>query len=443
MAEKRTGIGRFFWFGVAVVSIAIAALIAPFFIPLGRFLPEITAQASAALGQPVAIDSIALRLLPSPRVALSGLRIGKDRDVEVADLQVVPALLSLFGERKVISEIRAVKVRVKESALALASAPRKGTGGDIAIRRVVLREVLLEHASITLPEFDLQLRLGDGWALDEARLEMRDGSLKLLLDPQDSGDAKLEFEAKKWRLPAGAPLVVDALKGQGTLRKSTLQVPAFDGRLYGGKFAGVLKADWTRQIQIGGSFDVSGLDIAALQAALGKKPALTGRLEAKGSYSANAKAVDQLAGAIVVEAPFKVHNGALQGFDLSQAVNVFTGKMSGGQTRFDELSGKLALRGKRVRVNDLCAKSSVLTAGGVVEKAPDDHLSGRLDVSISGSRGWVGVPVALGGTLANPYVTPTRGATIGAVVGTVLLPGIGTTLGARAGAATEKTSGCR
>jgi hypothetical protein len=107
------------------------------------------------------------------------------------------------------------------------------------------------------------------------------------------------------------------------------------------------------------------------------------------------------------------------------------------------LSGKLAVRGKRVRVDDLCAKSSVLTAGGVVERAPNDRLSGRLDVSISGSRGWVGVPVALAGTVANPSVTPTRSATIGAVVGTVLLPGIGTTLGARAGAATEKRSGCR
>lgn len=443
MAEKKAGARRFFWFGIAVASIAVAALVAPFFIPLGRFLPEITAQASAALGQPVEIDSIALRLLPSPRVVLSGLRIGKDRDVEVADLQVVPALFSLFGERKVISELRAVKVRVKESALALASAPRKSGGSDIAVRRVVLREVMLEHSSITLPEFDLQLRLGEAWALDEARLEMRDGSLKLLLDPQGSGDSKLEFEAKKWKLPAGAPLLVDALKGQGTLRKTTLEIPALDGRLYGGKFAGVLKADWTKQIQLGGSFDVSGVDIAALQAALGKKPALTGRVEAKGSYSASARTVDQLAGAFVVDAPFKVHKGALQGVDLSQAVSMLTGKLSGGQTRFDELSGKLAVHGKRVRINDLCAKSSVLTAGGIVEKSPDDRLSGRLDVSISGTRGWVGVPVALGGTLANPSASPTRGATIGAVLGTVLLPGIGTTLGARAGAATGKQSGCR
>jgi hypothetical protein len=99
------------------------------------------------------------------------------------------------------------------------------------------------------------------------------------------------------------------------------------------------------------------------------------------------------------------------------------------------------LRGKRVRIDSLCARSSALVAGGFVEVAPDRTLQGRLGVSVAKTAGFVGVPVALSGTAQDPVVRPTRAYTIGAVVGTVLLPGVGTALGGSAGSALEGAAG--
>ena len=99
--------------------------------------------------------------------------------------------------------------------------------------------------------------------------------------------------------------------------------------------------------------------------------------------------------------------------------------------------------GRRVRVNELCARSPLLVAGGYVEVAPDQKLSGKLDVSVAKTGGFVGVPIALAGTTSDPSVTLTRGAAIGAVIGTVLLPGIGTSLGASAGSRLEGRSPCK
>jgi cytochrome c biogenesis protein CcdA len=88
-------------------------------------------------------------------------------------------------------------------------------------------------------------------------------------------------------------------------------------------------------------------------------------------------------------------------------------------------------------------RSPSIVAGGYVEIAPDQKLSGRLDVSMAKTGGFVGVPVSLGGTTSDPSVSPTKGYVIGAVLGTVLLPGIGTSLGASAGSALEGKSGCK
>ena len=44
-----------------------------------------------------------------------------------------------------------------------------------------------------------------------------------------------------------------------------------------------------------------------------------------------------------------------------------------------------------------------------------------------------GVPLVLGGTLDNPELTLTRGAMLGAAVGTILMPGVGTGAGAKLG----------
>jgi len=51
--------------------------------------------------------------------------------------------------------------------------------------------------------------------------------------------------------------------------------------------------------------------------------------------------------------------------------------------------------------------------------------------------------VALGGTTSDPSFMPTKGYLIGAAVGTVLLPGIGTSIGSSVGTRIEGKSDCK
>jgi len=407
---KQAGFLR--WLLLFAALLLIAALAAPFLVPLSGFIPQLQELASKAIGQPVAIADLRLHLLPTPRAVASGLRVGKKDDVKVGELEIVPDLAALAAGRKSLALVRAENVELKESALSIPGRMPKSDAEPVAVKRIEARQVRLHHSKVRLPEFDLDAGLAEGNMIESLRFETRDGAMRL--------------------------------RAQGTTKDKQLDMPKIEGDLYGGRLSGTLKADWARLWKLGGTLKLAGVDIARVQQALGRPPRLTGRLDAGATYSAAAKSPDLLANALAVDGPFTVAGGAYQGVDLSKVGDLTGSKGAGGVTRFDELRGKLRLRGKTVRIHELCAKSSTLVAGGFVAVAPDQKLSGRLDVSIAKTGGFVGVPVALSGTTSDPAFRPTRGYTAGAILGTVLLPGVGTALGGSAGAAVEgKAAECK
>jgi hypothetical protein len=135
--------------------------------------------------------------------------------------------------------------------------------------------------------------------------------------------------------------------------------------------------------------------------------------------------------------------GAYNGVDLSKAGDLTAKRVAGDATLFKELTGQLQVQGGNVRISGLCARSPNMVAGGHVEIAEDQKLSGKLSVSLASTGGFFGVPVTLSGTTADPGMSPTAGYTIGAVLGTLILPGIGTGLGASAANALEGNSSCK
>jgi hypothetical protein len=201
---------------------------------------------------------------------------------------------------------------------------------------------------------------------------------------------------------------------------------------------------WSRGWQLGGKADIAGVALVPLFKDLGKPARLSGKLNTQVVFSARAKAAAQLGDALVLDAPAAVQGGAWHGIDLARAAEMPLGNLSGGgETPFETLRAIVALRGKTVRLDDICARSPDLVAGGHVEVASDDALSGLLDVSVAKTAGIVGVPLALDGTLSEPSVGLTRAAKIGAVLGTLVLPGVGTTVGATAGAKLDSFSACK
>ncbi len=446
-----SGLSRRKWFlAVAIfVVLVLAALAVPVLVPMRGFIPEIAETASLRIGQPVSVEDLRLEILPTPCVALTGIKVGKTALLQIDKLRVVPELLSLLGEHMAIRLIRADGVRIREAALAMldkmpkSKEPKEGAA-PVRIESVELRDVTFEHRTMKVPQFDVWVDLGESYAPVSATFRTGDRALEVGLEPGGKGLARVTLEARKWRMPfPSAPLVFGSLHASGTLQGSRLELPKVEGKLYGGTLTGDFHLDWAKSWRLGGKADVVQVDLSPMLKDLGKPGRLSGRLNAKAVFSANARTAGQLGDAFVLDAPAEVKGGAWHGVDLARAAELPLGKLpEGGKTPFEELRARVEVRGKTIRLEQLCARSPTLVAGGSAEVAPDQTLSGKLDVSVAKTGGIIGVPLALGGTVSEPSVGLTRGAAIGAVLGTLLLPGVGTTIGATAGAKLEGGSGC-
>ena len=417
----------------AVVLLA-AAIAVPFLVPLAHFIPGLERIAAATLEQPVAIEDLHLHLVPVPKLVASGIRVGRRADVTVGELEIVPELASLLSGPPTVALIRATRVELKESVLRAGRRQRHGQHGEpLNVRRVVLHDVLLHHPNLKIPRFDADVELSDGLRLARALLESRDGSMRLRVRP----GGHFSFTAKNWTLPVGAPLQFEMVELQGRVQGDEIDLPSVEGQIYGGKIAGSLRGTWGKQWAMSGNASLAGVDLVPVQQALGKPAKLSGKLKAQAEFATQP-------GGTVLQGPFEVLGGAYQGVDLAKAGDITGQAMAEDATPFEELTGKVEIRDGQVRLNDLCVRSPKMVAGGTVEISPQQALSGKLDVSVAKTGGVVGVPVSLGGTTSQPSVTASKGYLIGAVIGTVLLPGLGTTIGATAGSQLQRTgSTCR
>lgn len=414
------GLRRTLLTAVVVLATAIAV---PFLVPLSHFIPGLERFASAQLSQPVSIDDLQLYLIPVPKLVASGISVGKRSEITVGELEIVPDVSSFVSGPRTVRVIRAARVQVLEGVLRPGRSLPKGDGGEpIRVERVLLEDVVLHHSTLKPPPFDADVELGEGLRLVQAVLESRDGTMRLRIRPEGS----FTFTAKNWTLPVGAPLLFEMVALKGSLKGRELDFSSVEGQLYGGKVAGEVRASWGKQWAVSGNASLAGVDLVPVQQALGKPARLSGKLNAQAEFATQADG-------ILLSGPFEVQGGAYQGVDLAKAGDI-TGQVAADDvTPFEELTGTVEIRGKQVRLNELCVRSPQVVAGGTVQISPEQQLSGKLDVSVAKTGGFVGVPVSLGGTTSEPSVTASKGYLIGAVIGTVLLPGIGTTLGATAG----------
>jgi uncharacterized protein involved in outer membrane biogenesis len=358
--------------GFCILLALLAAL--PLFLPLDSLTPRLSQEASTRLGVPVKLAGVRLQLLPTPRVVLEKVEIGA-RDLEIDSIALVPALGSLLSQTRVMRLVNIKGMRLRDTLFARLPAGRSDAG--------------------PLPVGIEQVRIAD---------------LRVGVD--------------------GVELAVDSLVFAPQLHNKGLSLGAINARLYGGELNGQLKLDWPREWLLEGQFSVSGLDVATLARAFVPRQSLSGRLTADARLAARAAKPAGLADALAADGKFSVAGGVLYNFDFASAVkSVVSGKVKGGETRFDEFHGNIAVRKRSLQLRQLAISSGVLAASGRADIQRNGQITGVFDVDLKNTMGVVGVPVAVSGTVKEPQLGLTAGAKIGAAVGTVLAPGFGTSLG--------------
>ena len=443
------------WFKrIAFVLGALIAVLAvlPFFISLNDYIPQIEQAVSARLREPVKISNLRAAILPLPHVTVDGITVGKSGDVKVGKVTVTPVLSSLFDTPKVIKSMeidglvltqKAIdKIPVWTKSEAKPGAPQQPQ--QVTVQSIRLDDALVRLDKTSFGPFDARIRLDAKNEPEEASITTRDGKLKIDVRPGKS-NYLIDASAKSWKLPAGPAIYFDELTIKGVATLGDASFSQIAARLYGGTVNGKASVSWRKGLQLQGNLAVSGVELKPLVPLLAPGRNMSGKLDAKPVFSTSAAGAAQLANAMRLETPFNVSNGVLHGVDIQKAAtSLIKQGASGGETRFEELSGHLAMDRGAYRFTQIRITSGSLAANGNVSISPQKELSGRVNAEVKAAGASARVPLNVTGTLDSPLLYPSGGTVAGAAVGTAILgPGLGTSVGAKVGGWAEGLFGTK
>lgn len=427
---------------VGVIGILLVLIVLPFLIPTEKYLAQFERTATEMLGVPVQIAHARLYFLPTPRLSVDGVVIGKQHDVAIETISVVPSLSTLFSETRSIA-LHIHQPTIKDSAVAIISplldAKSSSSGpSPVEISSIEIDDLKLVWPSLKLPLLNAQANFAKGMQFLDAEINSEDGQLVANIIPTDTGHS-IVLKMQDWVLPLSKPFVVSEGRVDMALVGSQLDVSKINLQLYGGSINGNAKLNWKKAWQLNGQLHVKELSLKAPTKMLNPNTYMDGRLVGNGRFGANAKSAGQLMDQLRAEFTFTVNNGVLYGLDLVKIASLLIKQSpKGGQTQFDTFTGQLAISGKRYHLKRLHVSSGLISAKGEVKINEQEKLDGKTDVEIKQSVGLVSVPMVVSGTLQNPLVYPSKAALAGAAVGTAILgPGLGTSLGSKAGDAVK------
>lgn len=418
----------------AVGALGLAAL-APWLIPTSAWRAPLEQAASRALGAPVRIGAMSVVLLPLPHLTVRDLEVG-EAALRLQSVAVYPQMASLWSTPRHLRKVEVNKLDITPAGMdllqKLADQPATGPAA-VTVGQVHAKDVSITLPTGPLPVLHAHIEMDAGNQPLLVDMATADDKAKLNLTP-DAGGWKLDFSASEWQLPMGPPLQFASLKATGRVDQNQLVLSALNASMYGGQVQANIELSWQKGWRLAGQAKTSRLEMASFLQALKLKAPLRGRLDANGPFKTQAAKPAGLADAFHADVAFNISDGVLHGFDLASAAkNMLTGGTTGGQTRFDQLSGNLQVAGKALRLRNVKVASGVLDAKANVDVSAAKNLSGRVEVDLKVSAGLVGVPLNVSGTLSDPMLMPTRGAMVGAAIGSVLMPGVGTAAGTNLG----------
>lgn len=393
---------------LALLGIGLLALV--WWLPSGEELAQrITAEAQARLGLEVNIDAVHWSLLPRPVITLHGLRTQQTQPVVIGRLSAYPQVRMLLQRKLVLERVEVEDATIPRNSvhalLAKPGAVPEPVDDGVPLQHLAFRNLTWISYSGIATTFDGEIDFAPQWRPRHAELR-RSGHT-----PPFTLTLTREADADRWQ--------THTVVGGGTAHGHVVLKTAADGTT----------------LRLSGQLEPHSIEVASAMRTFNRRSPIAGQANGQTELWAEGKTFGQLARSLHTRTRFTVNPATVLRFDLDKAIRT-RGKEHDGQTPLQELTGQLdtqnGAEGMRVTVTDIRARAGKFTATG---KAMVYHgqieASGTLDLV----EGALGIPVTLSGPVEKPKATVPPGFYAGAAIGTVLLPGIGTAIGARIGGA--------
>lgn len=398
-------------FSIAVVVVwGISWLALAWWLPTDEELARrFAAEASEQLGVEVSMAAVHWALLPTPIITIHGVRTAQAQPVLIGKLSVYPSVYLLLQRKlalqRVVVEDATIPRNSVHTLLAKPGPPQARVGDDVPLERLAFRNLTWISYSGIATLFDGEIDFDPHWRPRHAELRRPGHTPPFVLKVTREG------HADRWQ--------THTVVGGGTAHGQVALKTAEDGAT----------------LRLSGQLDPRDVEVASAMSTFNRRSPVAGKANAQTELWAEGKSLGQLTRSLHTRTRFTVNPATVLRFDLDKAIRT-RGKEHDGQTPLQELTGQLdtqnGAEGMRVTVTDIRARAGQFTATG---KAMVYHGQIEASGNLDWIEGAVGVPVTLSGPVQKPKVTVPPGFYAGAAIGTVLLPGIGTAIGARIGGA--------
>jgi hypothetical protein len=390
-------LGKTLWGVCGALGLAVTALL---LYPYDNYRPEVEAVLTRMLQQPVKAARLHATFLPHPGLVLEGVHVGQGEGIAIASVRFLPQLGHWRTLKQV--EVRGVSLPLP----VLANVPEWIQGArtaSVAFPTIELGEITLQLGGQSLGPLAGAL-VPEGAAMP-LRLSLHDEARTLSLDLiQAPGGMQLSLEGQGWEPVKDSHLRFDSLNAQGLLTRDGLRLSSIDSRTLEGQVSGSLSLNWNGGVRLETDLALKHLSLARLNQLLLGGAKGEGQVDASLHLSGRSADWSRPLTLAQGEGSFVVNRGLLP-VDLAEAVRRASSEpLRGGETRFEQLGGKIRLDLQGKRFFDLQLSAGLLRATGAATVAADGSLGGSLDVQVGGKGNVLRMPLTLGGTLAAPVL---------------------------------------
>ena len=394
---------------IGVVALIVVVIGAVQLVPMNSYVPSIEKLASAHIKEPVSIGSMHVSILSGFTIILQDIKLGTTQDIKIDKVSLSPEFGSVFGDIKIIRRMEADSVTVAEEVLPRLSKWLDAAVADkkMQIGRIVVRSIKLESRVAKVPPFDADFQLSPEGAMEKAVLSSNDGKLNIELVPHDNQIDIALSAAKGWVPPVGPQIEFTDLTVKAVAAHNQIRIEKFESLLYGGAAKGSAIVVWGGPWSLEGDVETQRIGMQELMALFTREAKSTGQLESKLRYSMSSPALATLFDAPKIDGSFDIKKGDLDGVDLVRALQSGgRGVTQGGATRFEEISGTLALAGGRYQYRNMKLSSGLLSATGAFEVSATKDVSGRISVELRSQAAQIKGNFAVDGELKAVVLKP-------------------------------------
>jgi hypothetical protein len=394
---------------VAVTALVLlaAAVAMLHFMPLTPWVANVERLASERIGEPVNIGNMRYALFPSPALTLENVTVGAQQNIRIPTVVVGMGPGELLADSKRLDTVELHSPALDQDSLGrvLAWTRAPAAPGRAGFERISVRAARIILRGMEPLSVNADASFGTDGALTKARLSLADGSLSADVVPQAEG-ASVSMRGSRFTPPIGPGYVFENFELTATATATELRDIQAEGSVFGGKFKANGQARYADSITVDGRFYIDSLSLQPLVGLFANGVSITGSSDMKGTFALRAERLETLFDQARVDFSFTGNRGAIENVDLMRAAQSAGREgIRGGRTRYNTMSGIVAVNGNRASFQQLRIASDSMSAAGAFEVQPKGELAGRLGIQV-GPRGTVVAQgnVGVGGDVRNPVL---------------------------------------